>query len=144
VWFAFLLGNSRFVPKGVKPLRRLHMDLTIPSWLSLSGALVLGLFVMALFHWVFVFCPIRSLRLTKTGWKIVDYVWILIGALGVFGSVQKVHRDFASNAISSLAVPRLRAEYQALSRQIDFLSKCRTFQRSEHSPERFEDIVREA
>lgn len=72
-------------------------------------AQVLATFVVALlvFHVSLIWWP---WRLTKTGWRVVDYIWLLVGGLGLIVSVGQARQAIAGAAVAS-AIDRLDTKY---------------------------------
>jgi hypothetical protein len=85
------------------------------------------------FHLVLVFW----LKLGKRAWKIVDYVWLSLAALGILGAAGQARQLFATNTVASSS-QRTQISYMQLLSFVDQFSQegavCRTFVRSQFSP----------
>lgn len=68
---------------------------------------VFGVFAVALigFHLVLVFW----LKLGRTAWKRVDYIWLIIGALGILSALERP-REVVSKNLERTAQERLASE----------------------------------
>jgi hypothetical protein len=97
-----------------------------PVWLIGVFFVSLALFHMVLIGW---------LQLTKRQWRQIDYLWISIGVLGLFGSGISLRRPLAVEFLE-IAQARLAAKHQALivrARELSDSRVCRTAVRSESS-----------
>jgi hypothetical protein len=80
---------------------------------------------------------IRVWRLDKIGWKRVDYIWLALSALGVYGAVQSVRVDFAKDRLELSKVDAERA-WSSLLYEADLFASstgpiCHMRQRVEES-----------
>jgi hypothetical protein len=77
------------------------------------------------------------LKLGKRACKIVDYIWLSLAALGVFGAVGQPRQLFATNTVASSS-QRTQISYMQLLSFVDQYTQegavCRTFVRSQFSP----------
>jgi hypothetical protein len=108
-----------------------------------SFAVVMVVFgtCLMIFHVAFVW----KWKLRRTGWKIVDYIWLTMAVLGLVAGVSEVRRMFAAAQIESQRSLML-SRYEDLRRAVQFLSGdaiCRQFVKSEYSPPNLESIQQE-
>ncbi len=97
--------------------------------------LVLLLFVVALllFHAVLV----AWLRLGSLAWKIVDYVWLSLGLIGLIGATAQARHAIANGSVSIMRERALTAYLPAKSLVRIYANEgavCRKFVRSDFSP----------
>jgi hypothetical protein len=107
-----------------------------PVTASLTWVLVVFGTCLLVFHVAFVWLW----RLGRTGWRVVDYVWLTIAVLGLLAGVAEVRRMFAVAQIEGQRSLML-SRYGDLRREVRFLSGdvvCRRFVRSEYSPPTFD------
>lgn len=81
---------------------------------------------------------VRWLKLGKTAWKRVEYIWLGFATLGVFGAVAQV-REITANAQLAIFQDRATSAFQSFRSLVDSYASepgtvCRTFIRSEYSP----------
>jgi hypothetical protein len=117
------------------------MDFEIPLFGKPIWLVGVFLVSLALFHIVLIYW----LKLTKRQWKQIDYVWISIGVLGLFGSGISLRRALAAEYLE-IAQTRLAAKHQGLTARVRGLSDsrvCRTFGRSESSAAVFDETQTE-
>jgi hypothetical protein len=97
----------------------------------------LGLFLaflvcLVIFHLVFAV----FFRLSKLGWKVVDYIWLSVTALSLIGAAFGVRHMLASSQVDGRK-SYLKDSYKRLGDEAGFLTGvavCRKFTRSEFSP----------
>ena len=63
-----------------------------PAGTRLVDVLAIGLVCLAVFHVMFVWWPFR---LAKRGWRIVDYVYLMVGGVGLIGNVVQARQAVA-------------------------------------------------
>ena len=84
-------------------------------------------------HWALVF----RWPLGKTAWKKVDYVWLSLALLGIFGLASETRQIFA-RSMKAWADTRLEASIARLQMRLDNYTEgsalCRKFNRTELSP----------
>jgi hypothetical protein len=110
------------------------MEPFIPFTANLS--VILAIFSAALV--AFDIILVRVLKLGKTAWKRVDYIWLAFGALGLVGAVAQVRRFGAAQQLA-MHETFAEEEFKRLRAMADEYSSdpgiiCRTFVRSELSP----------
>lgn len=96
---------------------------------------------LAFLHWLLI----KVLKLGKRQWKEIDYIWISMSTLALFGASTTLRKALATRAID-LASARLQGSYSTLKFQLENLSGgavCRTFIRTEMSPPDFDEIEKE-
>jgi hypothetical protein len=104
-------------------------------WFALLALLVLT----SILHFLFVYPK----NLSKKSWKKVDYVWISFTVIGLIGATNNVTKEFSKNKIA-VASSRKSFQYNFMLSFLDSEDShivCRTFNRSEYSPENFDAIV---
>ena len=88
---------------------------------------------LLVFHWALVF----RWPLGKTAWKKVDYVWLSLALLGIFGLASETRQIFA-RSMKAWADTRLEASIARLQMRLDNYTEgsalCRKFNRTELSP----------
>ena len=107
-----------------------------PAWLF--GVFTIGLVV---FHMLFVW----KYPFSKRRWKQVDYAWISIAVIGLYGSAGGVRRAFGTQ-LTELSMSRLEERYDLLREQVKSLSStavCRTRARAEDSPPNRDEVQEE-
>lgn len=114
---------------------RISGDYKLP-WLANHLVLVsVFLSALVLFHVLFVYLPKSCL--TKSGWKRTDYLYLLLGGLGLLWSVTNNRVEYAQN-VGELATTRFQTAYEELRAELSEASLgsivCIRFQRSEYSP----------
>lgn len=107
--------------------------LTIP-WFA-DHSYVIGLFVAACF--ILHLLLIRLFPLSSIGWKKVDYIWLIMAFIGIFGSVSKNHAEISKN-LYAFDLPHADFDYTEIVNQVDFSinsgAYCRTFVQGPYSP----------
>jgi hypothetical protein len=112
-----------------------------PPGAKLGTVLLVFFISLILFHAVLVYW----FKIGKIGWKIVDYVWVSMAALGLIGSVGQARQLMASNfarrfdQMAPLAYDQLRYTMERYKTGVG--DACRTFVRGEWSPPK-EDLER--
>jgi hypothetical protein len=106
---------------------------TFPVFTNIWVVLSIFAAEVLLFHLVLVFW----LKLNKRAWKIVDYIWLSLAALGILGAAGQARQLFATNTVASSS-QRTQISYMQLLSFVDQFSQegavCRTFVRSQFSP----------
>jgi len=113
----------------------------IPSFLSGTSLAVTFLSTLLIFHWLLVFCwPINKLGwtpLSKRGWKIVDYIWLVVGSIALTGTVFQARQVLAMGMLPTLesfvSISVDEAKYYSSPKFYEWLL-CRSFVRSAFSP----------
>lgn len=118
-------------------------DYSMPFFTATTG--VFAVFVASLV--AFDLILVRWLKLGKTAWKRVDYIWLGVGVLGILGSVE-VPRTIVSHNLLAQAEFGMIWSASNLRITAGFGTSpaiCRTFVRSEFSPPEpeFSDSQRE-
>ena len=111
--------------------------------ISASALYLFGVFLAALLTFDVVF--VRIWKLGKIGWKRVDYVWLGVAAIGLFGAAAEVRRMVSANVVE-VRKARQIAAYSALRNHVRFMTGivvCGTFVRSEDSPTNLNELQRE-
>lgn len=124
---------------------QMPIEAYFPAGAKLGTVLLVFCISLILFHAVLVYW----VKIGKIGWKIVDYVWVSMAALGLIGSVGQVRQLMATNfarrfdQMSPLEYDQLR--YTMERYKAGAGGACRTFVRSDWSPpkEEFERMQRE-
>jgi hypothetical protein len=107
-----------------------------PLWLFGILTVLLILFDLVLVRW---------LKLNKVAWKRVDYIWLSVAAIGLYGTAAEVRRLTAEESLPM----RKEIREAAYDRVIDSVrlstggAVCRKFVRTDLSPPNFDEIVRE-
>jgi hypothetical protein len=124
----------------------------IPSFLSGTVLTLILVLALLLFHWLLVFpWPMNRIGwnpLGKRGWKIVDYIWLSVGAIALVGSAFQARQILANSMLPSLESLVGNANDTAIlyasPESYDGLL-CRQFARSLTSPpaEEFNRVVAE-
>ena len=104
------------------------MDYDLP--LLIQTGWIFGVFLLSLvaFHLVLVYW----LKLGKTAWKRVDYIWLAVGALGIFAALEKPRETVARN-LQEAAEERLQFTYSRVKSALAFglgPAVCTTFNSS--------------
>jgi hypothetical protein len=113
----------------------------LPGFLKLAtnfwALCLLLLFLIAVFHLLFV----RVFKFGKRAWKIVDYVWLSMAALGLLAAAREVRSSLAANRIE-LATDRTKFVLQTLRSELvtNPTWLCMRFVRMEYSPPNLEMI----
>jgi hypothetical protein len=109
------------------------MDFKIPTVVTLQ--FIVPFFIVLLF--VFDIVLVRCLKLKKTTWKRVDYIWLGFAALGLVGAAAQARQVVATN-MSPRAEAHKRAWFGDVTRKLDLYSTssivCRRFIRAPLSP----------
>jgi hypothetical protein len=113
----------------------------LPAFLKVAtnfwALCLLLLFLIAVFHLLFV----RVFKFGKRAWKIVDYVWLSMAALGLLAAAREVRSSLAANRIE-LATARTRFVLQTLRSELvtNPTWLCMRFVRMDYSPSNLEII----
>jgi hypothetical protein len=106
---------------------------TFPTFTSVWVVLSIFAAEVVLFHLLLVFW----LKIGKRAWKIVDYIWLSLAALGIFGAAGQARQLVATNTGASSS-QRTQIFYMQLLSFVDQYSHegpvCRAFVRSQFSP----------
>jgi hypothetical protein len=98
-------------------------------------ALIIAIII---FHIIFLV----FFKLSKIGWKYVDYIWLSTAILGIFASSIEVRRQVASSQFET-AKYLDHFKYGNLRERLQFLCSsavCRQFKKSEYSPANIDQI----
>jgi hypothetical protein len=104
-----------------------------PLWLFSILVLLLVGFDLVLVRW---------LRLGKVAWKRVDYIWLIVAALGLYGAAADVRRTAAANSLP-LQHDLRQVAYLSVVDSVRFMTGpavCREFVRSNSSPKNFDEV----
>ena len=110
------------------------IDAYFPPAADIKNVLVCFFILLLLCHVFFVWCR----NLSKRAWKIVDYLWLAVAAIGLVGASANIRVYVAHKSLESSEV-RI-ANYYGLFRYIletnarDNGYVCRVFERGEYSP----------
>jgi hypothetical protein len=113
----------------------------IPSFLSGTTLIITFVAALLIFHWLLVFCWLINRLgwspLSKRGWKIVDYIWLLVGSLALTGTLFQARQVLATSMLPNLesfvSVSTDEAKYYSSPKFYEGLI-CRAFVRSAFSP----------
>ncbi|VVE71574.1 hypothetical protein PAN31117_04100 [Pandoraea anapnoica] len=107
---------------------------TLPWFTRHSVLLAVFLIAILSFHIFLVYAP--GFRLNKRGWKLTEYVYLFVGALGLFWAVTNTRVYVAHNMLET-ADHSARSSYDFVRSDIGSTyvrQTCRTFVKSEYSP----------
>jgi len=119
-------------------------DDPFPPFTRLSVVIIVFAITLVFFHVILVYW----LKLGKTAWKAVDYVWIGFAGLGLLGAAAQARQLVAQSRLA-LSESRVTVMYPPVRSLADMYSRegpvCRTFVRSPYSPSQadFENFQRE-
>ncbi|MBI4317544.1 MAG: hypothetical protein HY675_03560 [Chloroflexi bacterium] len=104
---------------------------------------MLGVFALLLlvFHVLFL----KVWKLSRLGWKRVDYFWLGCAALGLLAGATEVRRLLAGNLVEGQR-QYVAASYDSIRVQLRLMTGavvCRQFQRTEFSPHDLEQVQKE-
>jgi hypothetical protein len=106
---------------------------TFPAFTSVWVVLSIIAAEVVLFHLLLVFW----LKIGKRAWKIVDYIWLRLAALRIFGAAGQARQLVATKTVASSS-QRTQIPYMQLLSFVDQYSQegpvCRTSVRSQFSP----------
>jgi hypothetical protein len=88
---------------------------------------------------------VRWLKLGKTAWKRVDYIWLAVAALGLISASSEARRLLATNLLENQKA-FTAANYDFLRQHVQFGTGpaiCRQFVRTQYSPDNLEDAQKE-
>ncbi|WP_040551592.1 hypothetical protein [Rheinheimera nanhaiensis] len=108
-------------------------------------------YLLTAFIVVLVICHlvlIKFLKLSAVAWKRVDYIWLSMAAFGLFATSSQVDQYLSGQLLQNLEIPRAESDYRLLRRWVDDAAKpessiCIVRERSDFSPDDFDDIVHE-
>lgn len=111
-----------------------------------TPAYLLAAFIalLAISHLVFI----KLLKMSAIAWKVVDYIWLGMAALGLITSSSRVDQYISIELLNNLEIPRMESIYRSLRYWVDSAASsesgvCLTRVRSELSPDEFYDMVDE-
>ena len=107
-------------------------DFPLPLMTSTSAVLLCFLGAVLIFHFLLVW----PRNIGKRCWKLVDYAWLSIAVLGVFGGVAANRKD-AATSLRDMSSFRVAAAIDNVASAIEFGNSgaiCRRFTQSEYSP----------
>lgn len=121
-------------------------DIQLPPNANLAAVAWVFIGLLVVFHMVFIF----FFKIGKTGWKIVDYLWLTFATLGIVSAVSQVRIDSANWRIALLQ-ERVKSSFNfakglAISEAQDQGIICRIFTwNQEYSPprEKFDQLQME-
>jgi hypothetical protein len=116
----------------------------LPFLLRLASNPRLLLIAFVVFLIVFDLILVRLLKLDKVAWKRIDYVWLVVAALGLLSTATESRRLLAINELGVVKV-RAASEYTFLQAEIRSAKNwvCSPFHRTEYSPPNYDEIVQE-
>jgi len=121
------------------------MDTFIQTLLGSSLLMIcLLLFFTVLFHATFIWFPAQ--KKSPTFWKVIDYIWLGLAALGIITACQNVRVVLAETHLQNT---QTQAEFAYKNFRYLVGDEeappyiCREFKRSPFSPENFDEIVKE-
>jgi hypothetical protein len=119
-----------------------YNDLPFPLRIASNPWRLIIAFVIFLI--VFDLVLVRLLRLNKIAWKRIDYIWLIIAALGLLSTATESRRLLAVNEIEVVKF-RAASEYKFLQSEIRSAKNwiCSPFHRTEYSPPDYDEIVQE-
>ncbi len=121
----------------------MKQDLPLITYLTSNFWALLGIFVFFLFTLDIIL--VRWLKLGKTAWKRVDYIWLAVAGLGLLSTSSEARRLLATNLIENQKV-FTAALYSHFQQQVQFGTGpviCRQFVRTQYSPENLDEAQRE-
>jgi hypothetical protein len=107
-------------------------DYTLPWWTNAWRMLAILVAALIVFHFLFL----RFCRLTKVGWKKVDYYWVSVAFLGIVSAVLQSRENVAKNH-RELSLIRAEGAFGWFKDAIAFGNSpaiCRKFVRSQFQP----------